>query len=82
MTARRPSAPVDFEQPTMGCPRCRREYPDFDGFGVLYCPKPDGCGYCQHMSRSGDDTGWVCDYCGEVEGCDWRAPEPGRRAVE
>lgn len=53
----------DFEQPTMGCPRCRKVYDDFDGFGVVYCdPKSGGCGFCQHLSRTGPT--FACDYCG------------------
>lgn len=53
-----------IEQSTMHCPRCRKEYEDFDGFGVLYCPKADGgCGFCRHASRDDD----VCNYCGERE---------------
>lgn len=53
----------DFEQPTMECPRCRKEYPDFDGVGVPYCPPAeDGCGYCQHLAR----TGGVCEFCGDA----------------
>lgn len=56
-----------FEQPTMACPKCKTEYPDFDGVGVVYCdPKSGGCGYCRHMSRSSTGGGpWICDYCGE-----------------
>jgi len=37
------------DQPTMTCPRCGAEHPDFDGFGMLAHVKPafpDGCGYC------------------------------------
>lgn len=30
------------EQPKMQCPKCRAEYDDFDGLGVLYCEQ---CGY-------------------------------------
>jgi hypothetical protein len=53
------------DQPTMTCPRCGAEHPDFDGFGMLAHVKPafpDGCGYCTHPSR---DDG-VCGYCGDV----------------
>ncbi len=55
------------EQPTMECPRCSKEYPDFDGFGVVYCAPPDGCGYCRHLARSGlPDGSMKCDFCGDV----------------
>ena len=40
----------------MQCPKCKEEYRDFDGFGVLHCVK---CGYCKHASI----TGGVCEYC-------------------
>lgn len=53
----------DNEMPTMTCPQCKREEPDFDGFGMLAHVKPayeHGCGYCTHASI----TGGVCDYCG------------------
>ena len=53
------------DMPTMTCPRCKAELPDFDGFGVLAHTKPayaDGCGYCSHPSRDGD----VCGICGHV----------------
>ncbi len=58
---------MDFEQSTMNCPRCDKEYEDFDGVGVIYCA-PNGCGFCRHVACSGRfDGSWVCDYCGEVE---------------
>jgi hypothetical protein len=57
--------------PTMMCPQCKREEPDFDGFGMLAHTKPaypNGCGYCTHPSRNGDGKGnWVCGICGDVE---------------
>lgn len=59
-----------FEQPKMACPRCRKQYDDFDGFGVLYCPADaGGCGFCQHASADGElDAGgakiWRCGFCG------------------
>lgn len=52
------------DMPTMTCPQCRVELPDFDGFGVLAHTKPayqDGCGYCSHPSR----TDGVCGICGD-----------------
>lgn len=53
---------AEFEQPTMDCPQCRKKYPDFDGIGVVYCsPASGGCGFCRHLSRSGEAG--VCDYC-------------------
>jgi hypothetical protein len=77
VTPRRPLD--DDEQPTMECPWCGKEFPDFDGFGVLYCgPKPDGCGYCQHASR---DNG-VCNFCGDDYCGGEAAGAPGRRAGE
>jgi hypothetical protein len=54
----------DSVQPFMSCPRCAAEYPDFDGVGVLYCPR---CGFCKHASRSLGPDGWVCGFCGDVE---------------
>jgi len=45
-----------YEQPIKECPKCHVESEDYDGFGVLYCPK---CGYCQHASATGD----YCDFC-------------------
>ncbi len=51
------------EQPTMRCPRCRRMFFDFDGFGVLWCDRATGgCGYCRHAARSDDK----CDFCGRT----------------
>lgn len=53
----------DDDLPTMRCPQCKAEHPDFDGFGMVAHIKPaypDGCGYCTHASL----TGGVCDYCG------------------
>jgi hypothetical protein len=52
----------------MDCPKCGKDWgEDFDGFGVIYCPPPEGCGFCRHLAKSGDGTGrWTCDYCGEV----------------
>jgi hypothetical protein len=46
-------------QPMVACPKCGREYQDFDGFGVVFC---ESCGYCRHFSR---DNG-KCNYCGNV----------------
>ena len=46
--------------PTMNCPKCGKEWPDFDGFGVLYCPKDNGgCGYCKHASVMDG----ICQFC-------------------
>ena len=50
--------------PVVKCPACGSWVPDLDGFGVLAHPKPDGCGYCSHPSR----TGSMCNICGDVEG--------------
>lgn len=62
---------TDDDMPTMRCPRCKAEHPDYDGFGMISHTKPaypDGCGYCTHASRDGDGNGnWVCGYCGLVE---------------
>jgi hypothetical protein len=57
-----PGPVVDAEPPMMDCPRCGKEYKDFDGVGVVYCAPPDGCGFCRHVARSGHDG--KCDYCG------------------
>lgn len=62
--------PDDEDMPTMTCPRCRAELPDFDGFGVLAHTKPayaDGCGFCVHAGKSLTDGRWACDYCGDAE---------------
>lgn len=46
------------------CPHCGKEWPDYDGFGVMYCdPKDGGCGYCQHPAY----TNGKCDLCGKAE---------------
>jgi hypothetical protein len=52
----------DPGMPEMACPKCGKEMPDFDGFGVLahIAPMPDPCGYCSHPSIDGD----VCGICG------------------
>jgi hypothetical protein len=58
-----PNPPPDV--PLTNCPRCGREEPDFDGFGILAHTKPayiNGCGYCAHPSR---DNG-VCGICGDI----------------
>jgi hypothetical protein len=57
----------DFEQPTMNCPRCGKEYHDFDGVGVIYCAPPEGCGFCRHVARGGTPEGMTCEFCGDVE---------------
>jgi hypothetical protein len=57
----------DDDMPEMTCPKCGKEMPDFDGFGVLahVAPMPDPCGYCSHPSL--DDN--VCGICGiKVDG--------------
>jgi hypothetical protein len=57
---------VTEDRPTMRCPRCGAEEPDFDGFAMLAHVKPgfsSGCGYCTHPSR---DDG-VCGICGDIE---------------
>ncbi len=42
------------------CPRCGAPDIDFDGFGVLACPRdPKGC-YCSHPGS----TDGICDICG------------------
>ncbi len=57
----------EFEQPTMNCPACDREYEDFDGVGVVYCAPTEGCGFCRHVAKTGDGAGrMVCDFCGVV----------------
>ena len=60
------------DQPTMRCPKCGAEHPDFDGFGFVAHTKPayaDGCGWCSHPSKGKTPDGWVCGICGRlVEG--------------
>lgn len=60
--ASRDERQAPIESPlTADCPRCKKEWEDFDGFGVLYCPAwAGGCGYCKHASR----TDGQCDFCG------------------
>jgi hypothetical protein len=62
------------DMPTMHCPRCGAEHPDFDGFGMIAHTKPaypDGCGYCTHPSRDGvardGSWHWTCGICGDVQ---------------
>ena len=50
---------VGEDMPEMACPRCEKVYPDFDGFGVLYCA---ACGFCKHASI---DDG-RCNFCKRV----------------
>lgn len=58
----------DTEMPTMTCPRCGAEHPDFDGFGFVAHTRPaysDGCGWCSHPSRDRNARGlWECGICG------------------
>lgn len=60
----------DDGMPTMRCPRCGAEHPDYDGFGFIAHTKPayaDGCGWCSHPSRDGTpEGGWKCGICGDV----------------
>jgi hypothetical protein len=55
------------DQPKMTCPKCGKEYDDFDGVGVVRC---EACGYCQHVSMSAQQgrEAWrsVCDACKAV----------------
>lgn len=53
----------DQPVPTATCPGCGAEVEDRDGYGVLAHTKPDGCGYCSHLSRDGG----VCVVCGDRE---------------
>lgn len=57
-----------FEQPTMTCPKCKKEYEDFDGFGVVFCDRAGGgCGYCRHLGKDGlPDGSMRCNFCGEI----------------
>lgn len=57
-----------MDQPMMACPRCKREYPDFDGLPVIYC---EACGFCRHASC----TDGACDYCGLED------PSPSNEAL-
>ena len=47
-------------QPKVVCPKCGKEYDDFDGIEVLYC---EVCGFCKHASM----TGGICDFCKKTE---------------
>ena len=54
------------DMPTMLCPQCGAEHPDFDGFGFIAHTKPayeDACGWCSHPMRPGGR----CTLCGDVE---------------
>jgi hypothetical protein len=56
--------------PTMRCPQCGAEHPDYDGVGFVAHVKPayeDGCGYCRHPARDLIDGKWVCGICGDEE---------------
>lgn len=53
------------------CPSCGRWVPGQHELGVLYDPKPDGCGFCSHASMEqrtapqGGINGWLtCGICG------------------
>lgn len=58
-----------WTQPTMTCPQCGAEEPDFDGLGMLahVAPGfPNGCGYCTHPALDRNEHGvWVCGICGK-----------------
>lgn len=74
------------EQPTMSCPSCKREYPDFDGAGVVFCdPKQGGCGFCRHVELRGqpmgDKTVMVCAACWEAQEEEQPKPEPYRAGL-
>ena len=74
------------EQPTMSCPSCKREYPDFDGAGVVFCdPKQGGCGFCRHVELRGqpmgDKTVMVCTACWEAQEEEQPKPEPYRAGL-
>lgn len=62
---------TNYDDPTMNCPQCGAEHPDFDGLGFVAHVKPgyeDGCGWCSHPSRDGDGKGnMVCGICGDVK---------------
>jgi DNA-directed RNA polymerase subunit M/transcription elongation factor TFIIS len=49
------------EMPKMSCPKCGKEYDDFDGLSFSYCP---ACGYCSHPAIDGDDDKLICGVCG------------------
>ncbi len=51
------AGPNPTEQPKMYCPKCYKEFDDFDGVGVVKC---DVCDYCGHVSLTGN----ICDACG------------------
>jgi len=78
--------PEEAEQPTMSCPSCKREYPDFDGAGVVFCdPKQGGCGFCRHVELKGqpmgDKTVMVCTACWEAQEEEQPKPEPYRAGL-
>jgi DNA-directed RNA polymerase subunit M/transcription elongation factor TFIIS len=49
------------EIPKMSCPKCGKEYDDFDGLSFSYCP---ACGYCSHPAIDGNDDKLICGVCG------------------
>lgn len=62
----------DYDQPEMMCPKCKKEYPDFDGFGVVFCsPEQGGCGFCRHLGYDGvgDGIHMRCNFCGLIKSC-------------
>ena len=63
---------IDNGQDLIPCHRCGKEYPDFDGFGVLHCK---ACGYCTHASI----TGGVCEFCGKT--CNPASPNANTNAI-
>lgn len=59
----------EFEQPMMDCPKCGKEYEDFDGVGVVFCsPEVGGCGFCRHLGFDHIENGKMrCNFCGVVK---------------
>jgi predicted RNA-binding Zn-ribbon protein involved in translation (DUF1610 family) len=49
------------QMPKMRCPKCGKEYDDYDGFSFSYCP---ACGYCSHPSSSIENGKEICGACG------------------
>ena len=62
-----PLAWLNPEWPIINCPACGKGHEDADGYGVLACLGPGGCGYCSHPSIDTDAEGRdICATCGQA----------------
>ena len=68
---------MTLEMPTMHCPGCGAEHPDYDGLGFIAHTEPaypmDACGWCSHPMRNIDRDGNArCTICNQT----WPAEAP------